>query len=279
MSERGVVEGVAWAHVSGQGPPAVLVHGVYPGGPDNFAAQQPLTDTYSLIAVDRRGYGANPAPPDGPLGWPADSRDLEWLLERLGGAHLVGHSYGGVVCALTASRRPDLVGSLVLVDPAVHVLAGDDPAVADLVDTEHQIAQVAASQVSTREWAKAWMVLVLGADPQGAEAFLGHWSDADWAMLEVVRREQPATAAPLDAAALTAATFPKVLVVGGKQLPTAPSAQRQTRLGQALTRAWTRLGGEVVVFEHSTHFAPSEEPDRFNQLLRDVWSRPQTRQA
>ena len=262
-----------WVHVRGAGVPAVFVHGVYPGGPADFAAQQPLADRFRLVAMDRRGYGGNPDR-GGPLGWPADSEDLLGLAQALGGVHLVGHSYGGVVVGLAAGRRPDLVRSLVVVDPALHSAAADDPAVAAMLERERRVAEVAASPVTTREWARTWMTTVVGADPEGADRFLDHWGEQDWAMLEVVRREQPAGAAPVDYDALAATSFPKVLVVGGSPPTTAGGSDRFTRLGQALVRGLTdRIGAEVTVFEHSTHFAPSEEPDRFNALLREVWTR------
>lgn len=163
-----------WVHASGAGEPAVLVHGIYPGSPDDFAPLQPLADTALLVAVDRRGYGANPDR-GGPLGWPADCEDLLRLLEALGGAHLVGHSYGGTVAGLAASRRPDLVGSLVLVEPALHTVVAGDPDVADLLAREAEVAEVADSAATTREWARAWVMRVVGADRDGTDGFLGIW--------------------------------------------------------------------------------------------------------
>jgi pimeloyl-ACP methyl ester carboxylesterase len=163
-----------WVHASGAGEPAVLVHGIYPGSPDDFAPQQPLADTTLLVAIDRRGYGANPDR-GGPLGWPADCEDLLRLLEALGGAHLVGHSYGGTVAGLAASRRPDLVGSLVLVEPALHTVVAGDPDVADLLAREAEVAEVADSAATAREWARAWVMRVVGADRDGTDGFLGIW--------------------------------------------------------------------------------------------------------
>ncbi len=268
-----------WVHASGAGPPAVLVHGVYPGSPADYAAQQPLADTFQLLAVDRRGYGANPDQ-GSPLGWPADCADLLRLLEATSGAHLVGHSYGGAVVGLAASRRPDLVRSLTLVDPTLHAAADDDPDVADMLVRERRVAEMAASAVPTREWAKAWVTQVAGADEAGAETFLGYWGEQDLTMLEVVRREQPAGAAPVDWGVLAQATFPKNLVLGGTAMATGMHPDRQHRLARALARALTaRIGAEVTVFDHSSHFAPSEEPTRFNELLRTTWLGQATRQG
>lgn len=274
--DRSDVLNAPWVHASGAGEPAVFVHGVYPGSPDNFAAQQPLSDTFRLVAVDRRGYGRNPDP-GGPVGWPTDAADVERLLEAVGGAHLVGHSYGGVVVALVASRCPDLVRSLVVVDPSLHSAAAGDPDVDALLERERRVAEVARSDVETREWVRTWMTEIVGADVQSADRFLDQWGEQDWAMLEVVRREQSAASAPVDYAALAAAPFPKVLVVGGQAPPTAPGGERHARLGRALIAALEGVGADIHVFERSTHFAPSEEPERFNDLLRATWTSARAR--
>lgn len=187
--------------------------------------------------------------------------------------NLVGHSYGGVVVALAASRRSDLVRSLVLVDPALHSAADDDPDAAAMLEREAFVAQVAASAVTTREWARTWMMQIVGADAAGADRFLDFWSQEDWEMLEIVRREQPAGAAPVAYEALATASIRAVAVVGGQPPPTGPLDDRNARLGRALVAGLARRpGAGVEVFENSTHFAPSEEPERFNALLRDVWN-------
>lgn len=54
--------------------------------------------------------------------------DLIEVLEQLGGGvHLVGHSYGAVTAMVVASRRPDLVRSLVLEEPPAFNLFASDP--------------------------------------------------------------------------------------------------------------------------------------------------------
>jgi pimeloyl-ACP methyl ester carboxylesterase len=136
----------------------VLVHGTFVGGPESFAAQAPLADRHRLLIVDRRGYGANPAEGD-TLGWPVDGEDLLDLLEAVGGAHLVGHSYGGAVVAVAAGRRPDLVRSLVLVEPALHVLAAGHPAVAAMLEREREVFGQAPS-MSAGDWSRYWLTRV-----------------------------------------------------------------------------------------------------------------------
>jgi pimeloyl-ACP methyl ester carboxylesterase len=259
-----------YVHAAGRGPPAVLVHGTFVGGPESWPAQAPLADRHRLLVVDRRGYGANPGPA-GPLGWPVDSQDLLGLLETLGGAHLVGHSYGGAVAAVAAGRRPDLVRSLVLVEPALHGLAADHPAVAARLELEREVFARAPS-MTAGEWSRHWLSAVAGLPEEAAAGWMGGWGEREWVLAEVVRRERWAGDAEVDVAALAAAEFPKLLVVGAKGPPAGPGRELADALVDALGR---RLGVEVVVFEGSGHLPQTEEPDRFNDLLRAAWAVPE----
>lgn len=67
---------------------------------------------------DRRGYDESPA---------ADGedflRDGDDITEVMGdGAHLAGHSYGGLGVMVAAARRPDATRSLVLLEPGAFAL-------------------------------------------------------------------------------------------------------------------------------------------------------------
>ena len=259
-----------FVHAAGQGPPAVLVHGTFAGGRESWPAQAPLADRHRLLVVDRRGYGANPAG-DGPLGWPVDSQDLLELLEAVGGAHLVGHSYGGAVVAVAAGRRPDLVRSLVLVEPALHGLAGDDPAVAARLALEREVFAKAPA-MTAGEWSRYWLTTVAGLPGEAAAGWMTGWGEREWALAEVVRRERWAGDAEVDVAALAAAEFPKLLVAGAKGPPAGPGRELADALVDALVR---RLGVEVEVFGGSGHLPQAEEPDRFNDLLRATWAVPE----
>lgn len=111
------------------GPEVVLVHGgvqgTKSGGEKSFNAQKPLADRgWLLIVPDRLGHGQSPDP-----GRPDDAAaDGEWVADLLGGgAHLVGHSFGGAVALAAAAKRPDAARSLTLIEPAMHALAIADP--------------------------------------------------------------------------------------------------------------------------------------------------------
>jgi pimeloyl-ACP methyl ester carboxylesterase len=91
--------------------------------------QRPLAERWTLLVVDRPGYGSTA---------PVEREDFEVdaglvaeLLDE--GAHVVGHSYGGVVALLAAARRPEAVRSLTVIEPPAFGVARGHPAVDEFV--------------------------------------------------------------------------------------------------------------------------------------------------
>ena len=119
----------------GSGPCVVLVHGSVTNGDLTWRAQAPLAERYTLLVVDRPGFGDAP-PPDGRVDWETDAALVAEALPE--GAHLVGHSYGAVIALLAAARRPEAVASLTVVEPPAFAVARGDP------DVERFVAQAAA---------------------------------------------------------------------------------------------------------------------------------------
>ena len=114
----------------GTGPPVVLVHGGVFGGEATWSAQRPLAERWTLVVPDRPGYGRSA---------PTEREDFEadapLIADLLGdGAHLVGHSYGGVVALLAAARRPAAVRSLTVIEPPAFGLARGNPDVEAFVE-------------------------------------------------------------------------------------------------------------------------------------------------
>ena len=73
-----------------------------------------------VIAVDLRGRGRSQITPPGTYGWPAHVADVLAVADYFGAASFewIGHSMGAFLGLVAASRHPDRVRRLVLIDAA-----------------------------------------------------------------------------------------------------------------------------------------------------------------
>jgi pimeloyl-ACP methyl ester carboxylesterase len=104
----------------GSGPVVLLLHGWCCDGND-WAWQVPaLQGRYRVLTVDHRGHGRSDAPEGAypPDLLADDAAEVLSIMAPNERAIVFSHSMGGVVASALAVRRPDLVQSLVLVDPA-----------------------------------------------------------------------------------------------------------------------------------------------------------------
>lgn len=109
---------------AGRGPDLVLIHGLGANLAFWYFKVLPfLTADFRATAYDLRGHGHSEMPASGYTS--ADmALDLRLLLDELGigRAHLVAHSFGGVVALHFAVLFPERAASLVIADSRVGVL-------------------------------------------------------------------------------------------------------------------------------------------------------------
>lgn len=104
----------------GAGDSLVLVHGSASDARTWSNQFDVLAERHRTIAYSRRFHVPNsPIPADAPDPIEAHVTDLMSLVGILDAApaHVVGHSWGGLVSLLAADRAPDLFRSLVLIEP------------------------------------------------------------------------------------------------------------------------------------------------------------------
>ena len=142
----------------GAGTPVVLVHGSLATGAEEWQAQRPLADEgFRLLVPDRRGYGQSPAAQGEDF-----LRDADDIAELMGdGAHLVGHSYGGLGVLFAAARRPDATLSLALLEPGAFTLGQHHPAARALVD---EVRRLWDQDLPDEDWVVRFLKAV-GSDP------------------------------------------------------------------------------------------------------------------
>lgn len=105
----------------GAGAPALLFLHYWGGSARTWApVMAALPATYHCVAPDLRGWGDSAAPADDAYALNDMAADIEALIDALGlqNTVLVGHSMGGKVAQLLASRRPAGLAGVVLVAPA-----------------------------------------------------------------------------------------------------------------------------------------------------------------
>lgn len=130
-----VIHLTQWSRAGTSDPDVLMVHGSAQGsevgGDRHFHAQSRLAVRgWKITVPDRPGHGRSPAP-----GRPDDAdADGLWVAELLGGgAHVVGHSFGGCVALAAAASRPASVRSLTLIEPGMQMLAGGDLRVQEFI--------------------------------------------------------------------------------------------------------------------------------------------------
>lgn len=104
------------------GAPVVLVHSTGMSSQQWKRLAARLSVSHRVLLPDLIGYGeSSPWPRGEVFHWHLDVLGLEALLDSLSEpAHLVGHSYGGLVALAAALHRPKAVRSLSLVEPVAY---------------------------------------------------------------------------------------------------------------------------------------------------------------
>ena len=154
---------------SGNGPPALLLHG-WPGERGDWRSVVPLLHGLDVIVPDLRGFGASDkhrADPGAAYSAAAQARSVVALIEELGltGLVIAGYDIGSRIAQAVAAGRPDLVRGLVVAPPLPGIGA--------------RILDAAAQQ---EFWYQSFHQLDLAEQlidgrPDAVRAYLGHfWS-------------------------------------------------------------------------------------------------------
>ena len=96
----------------------LMLHGVSQQSHSWDFVSLALSGQYRALALDQRGHGDSDWAPDGDYSVEAQQRDIDGFVEAQGlkGFILIGHSMGGRNAYVWASRHPDKLKGLVIVD-------------------------------------------------------------------------------------------------------------------------------------------------------------------
>jgi proline iminopeptidase len=157
----------------GNGPDTIVVLHGGPGMTMDYLMPDlaPLRTRHTLIAYDQRGSGRSPAPHDSAhISLTKHLSDLDVIRRRfrITRLTLLGHSWGGKLAAIYASRHPEAVVRLILVDPGAPM---PDPSFAERLvawadsGTRNRIGRLrqAARESSGSQTCRAyWQVFIRG---------------------------------------------------------------------------------------------------------------------
>ena len=252
-----------WDGTEGRGVPAVFVHNIFTWGSDEaygFAAQRSLADRYRLLLVDRRGYGRSPDTDQSDFD--ADADDLVELLARQEcGAHVVGHGNGGLAAMLAAGRRPDLVRSLTLIQPAAFSAATGHPVIQEMLLRVGDSAGVPDS-VTPEQY--------LRASTEGLGMAMPDPTPQRLRAVATSMHERPVWEAVVPLSPLRAAPWPTLVVCGTWQ--DAPELYRRYA-GEPLI-ACAEAVAETVgarLLRVAGYYPHTQQPGTVNAALRDLW--------
>ena len=268
-------------HALGEGGPTVVLDSALAGSSLSWSEIQPEVARFTkVLSYDRAGFGWSDASPH-PRTLHHMTLELYELLSKAnveGPFVLVGHSYGGWMAQLLASRRPDLVAGLVLVDtPHPRQWVEPDNAQRARVARGARTARLAAFGArfglmraflqlgrfrSSSEHNRVG--LLLGKTPASIRPQLRSF----WVRrttLEALASQienAPESAASLVAETTSLGDIPLVVLTAAD-----PSPQRLE--DQLSTVALSRSGRHVIA-ETSDHWIPLEEAELVVQAIRDV---------
>jgi pimeloyl-ACP methyl ester carboxylesterase len=107
--------------LAGDGPPLVFVHGLGCSSSCDFVAvaRAPVLRGRRILLVDLLGYGYSDKPASFSYGVDAHASVVCELLDLLeiGQADLFGHSMGGAIAIMVATRRRELLRRMILSEP------------------------------------------------------------------------------------------------------------------------------------------------------------------
>ena len=229
----------------GSGPPLLLLHG-WTLDRRMWQPQLPLTESFTLVAIDRRGFGQATAPPD----LAAEPDDILRVADALGLAHfhLLGMSQGGRVALAFAARSGERLLSLTLQGTALD----DVPATPEQVPLEAMAIAARAGDLATTRSLWSGHRLMRLVEPTGAPLLAAML--ADYAARDLLA---PASSLPATVDMITGLEVVVTAIVGSDD--TAQRHANNAALVEARARPLVVPGG---------HLCHIDDPDAFNAVLR-----------
>lgn len=140
---------IHYTRTGGSKPTIILLHGLMANGLCWTGLAHILEEEYDVIMPDARGHGKSGTPVFG-YRYEDLANDVSGLITALGLASplLLGHSMGGMIAAVVAGRKPNLIGGLILADPTfLNPKIQREVRNSDVADRHRQILKLSFDEV------------------------------------------------------------------------------------------------------------------------------------
>lgn len=248
----------------GRGPALVLLHAGGSSGAQWNRTGDALADTYTLIAPDLLSFGASESwPVAGGLTHELQADLVAAIIETESSIPLdiVGHSYGGTTALRLALRRPELVRSLILIEPNVSWLLkeADDP----LYEESISIANAFITNMKAGQPEAACESFIDGRNGLGTWARMSGASRARFLAQSECMREVFISNLNhrISRAECSRIGVPVTVACGGLTTPT------DRRISEIVRHAIAHAHDEII--PHAGHMSPFTHPLEVARLVRE----------
>jgi pimeloyl-ACP methyl ester carboxylesterase len=233
----------------GRGAPILFLHGGLYHFDNTFARQRDyFAASRRVIGVDQRGHGHSPDT-DAPLSYREMAEDTAALIERLGTGpvDVVGHSDGGNVGLLLASRHPGLVRRL--------VVSGAN------LRAPHPAAELERRGALTPQQ----IVERLGARARDAYTRVSPDGEGHWPVFAAKSWRLWLTPVIIEPAELAAIRAPVLVIAGDRDIV---SLEETLEIYRGVAR------GRLLILPATGHMTFEERADTVNAAIRDFLEQP-----
>jgi pimeloyl-ACP methyl ester carboxylesterase len=250
--------------VRSEGEPVLLLHSSGMSGRQwKKMAAELARRGLGAVVPDLTGHGQSPPWPEPePFSFHVDVRLVVALLESTGPAHVVGHSYGGLVALHAAVAAPAAVRSLAVFDPVVFSVL-DATRDATALEGPRAVA-TGGTSLEHEAWLRAFVDYWSGTGAWDAlrEEVRAEFRRSAWVVREAVRTLIEDTTS---ASAFAGLAIPVALVTGERS----PAGARAiiARLAAAIA------GARSAVIPGAGHLGPVTHPDIVNRALLGALTR------